>query len=73
MGASAFMMLMLAELGLSVVAFSRSASEHFATYGTLGGQIGPAGQVAFGLFPGVYRGSSALDRRAASSPSVPGT
>ena len=51
MGTTAFSLLMLAELGVSVFAFGRSLSEHVAGYLTIGGGIGLAAQVAFGFFP----------------------
>ncbi|MGJ3265330.1 MAG: hypothetical protein ACFE0R_19075 [Salinarimonas sp.] len=51
MGALAFGLLMLAELGLSVFLFGRTPSEHWATYTTLPAQLGLVGQVAFALLP----------------------
>lgn len=51
MGTAAFVLVMLAELCLSVIAFGRSASEHWATYGTPNGLLGLGGQIAFALVP----------------------
>ena len=51
MGVSAFVLLMSAELVLSVLAFGRSPSEFVSAYGTPAGAIGLMGQVAFGLMP----------------------
>ena len=51
MGALAFCLLMLAEVGLSVLAFDRSGAEYFALLQTTPGLLGLAGQIAFALFP----------------------
>jgi hypothetical protein len=51
MGASAFAMLMLAELALSVLVFSRSGPEFLADLRTPPGLLGLAGQIAFALLP----------------------
>ena len=51
MGAVAFGLLMAAELGVSVLAFGRSPSEHFALYRTPAGAIGLGAQLVFGLIP----------------------
>ena len=51
MGALAFCLLMLAELGLSVFAFNRSGAEYLAHLQTAPGCLGLAGQIAFALFP----------------------
>jgi hypothetical protein len=51
MGFLAFMLLMLAEAGISVFAFGRSIAEHLASYRTASAQAGLAAQVAFALFP----------------------
>lgn len=50
-GIAAFGLLMLAELGVSVLAFGRSAAEHVATYRTPAAQLGLAAQVGFASFP----------------------
>ncbi|MEM9619876.1 MAG: hypothetical protein AAF936_18125 [Pseudomonadota bacterium] len=51
MGASALILLLLAEFVLGVYGFSRSVGEHFAHYATMPGALGLAGQIVFGLFP----------------------
>jgi len=51
MGVLAFCLLMLAELGLSVLAFNRSGAEYLALLQTAPGLLGLAGQIAFALFP----------------------
>ena len=51
MGVLAFCLLMLAEVGLSVLAFNRSGAEYLALLQTAPGLLGLAGQIAFALFP----------------------
>ena len=51
MGVVEFFVLMLAELGLSVLAFDRSVAQFSAAYGTLPGMIGLAAQIVFAAFP----------------------
>ena len=51
MGATAFVLLMLAEACLSVLLAGRSLAEHFALYAALPNQLGLAGQIAFALIP----------------------
>lgn len=51
MGGAAFLTLMCAELGLSVLAFGRTVVDHLDQYSTIHGLLGLAGQVMFGLFP----------------------
>lgn len=51
MGASAFGLLMLAELGVSVLGFGLSIAESFESYQTSSALIGLLGQVAFAAFP----------------------
>ena len=51
MGVLAFCLLILAEVGLSVLAFNRSGAEYLALLQTAPGLLGLAGQIAFGLFP----------------------
>jgi hypothetical protein len=51
MGAIAFLLLMLAEAGLSTLLAGRSLAEHLALYAQLPHQVGLAGQLAFALFP----------------------
>lgn len=55
MGACAFALLMVAELGLSVMVFGNSLSSHLQHFATDPGAIGLAGQIAFGLFPLLQR------------------
>jgi hypothetical protein len=51
MGALAFALLMAAETAVSVLAFGRTVSEHFATYQTARAQVGLAAQAVFALLP----------------------
>jgi hypothetical protein len=51
MGALAFGLLMLAELGLSVLVFDRSVAEYLAGLRTAPGLLGLAGQIAFAFMP----------------------
>jgi hypothetical protein len=51
MGGLAFALLMLAEIGVSVLAFQRTIGEHFQAYVTAPALLGLAGQIAFALFP----------------------
>lgn len=51
MGAVAFLLLMAAEAGLSMLLAGRSLAEHLALYAQLPHQLGLAGQLAFALFP----------------------
>jgi hypothetical protein len=53
MGATAFALLMIAELSVSVLLFGRSATEHLWLYREISHMMGLAGQVAFALFPTV--------------------
>jgi hypothetical protein len=62
MGAVAFALLMLTELGVSVLGFGRTLAEHLAGYQAQGAQLGLAAQLAFALFPLVQ----ALARRCAA-------
>jgi uncharacterized membrane protein YhdT len=50
-GALAFCLLMLAEVGLSVLVFDRSGAEYLAHLQTAPGLLGLAGQIAFALLP----------------------
>jgi hypothetical protein len=50
-GVVAFFLLMLVELGLSVLAFERSAAQFAKAYGTVPGMIGLAAQIVFAAFP----------------------
>lgn len=51
MGALAFVLLMLAELGVSTFGFGRTVAEHFGSYYAVAAQLGLAAQVVFALFP----------------------
>ena len=51
MGGLAFLLLMGAELGLSLFAVGGSVREHFANYGQAAPLIGLLGQIAFAAFP----------------------
>ena len=51
MGAIAFLLLLLAEAGLSTLLVGRSLAEHLALYPQLPHQLGLAGQLAFAVFP----------------------
>lgn len=51
MGGTAFVLLMLAELGLSVALLGDSLAGYIAAYRSLDGAVGLAGQVAFAVFP----------------------
>jgi hypothetical protein len=51
MGAIAFLLLMLAEAGLSTLLAGRSLAEHLALYAQVPHQAGLAGQLAFAVVP----------------------
>lgn len=51
MGASAFLLLMAAELALDLLAMGGTAAAHFAAYRGGAPLIGLLGQIAFALFP----------------------
>ena len=51
MGGVAFMLLMVAELGVSFIFYHRSASQHLAGYQSTAGAIGLGAQVAFAWVP----------------------
>lgn len=51
MGASAFALLMAAELLVAVLAFGRSVDEHLAAYQTVAAALGLAAQLVFAAFP----------------------
>jgi len=61
MGGTAFALLMLAELGVSILVFGRSPAEHLATYRSWSAILGLAAQIAFAAMPLVRReGPSSL-------------
>ena len=51
MGLVAFVLLMSAELGVSVIAFGRSVADHFAGYRSFPGAIGGSAQLIFAFLP----------------------
>jgi hypothetical protein len=51
MGGFAFGLLMVAEIGVSVLALGRTLSEHIEAYQTTPALMGLLGQIAFALFP----------------------
>jgi ABC-type uncharacterized transport system permease subunit len=55
MGATAFVLLMIAEAGVSVLLLGRTVRDHFATYRELAPLLGLAAQIAFALFPTFHR------------------
>jgi hypothetical protein len=57
MGGVAFAVLMVAEIGVSVLGFGRTLSAHLEHYRQMSALIGLAGQVAFALFPILQRTS----------------
>jgi len=56
MGGLAFALLLLAEIGISVLAFQRTITAHFEAYLAAPALLGLAGQVAFALFPAAQLG-----------------
>jgi hypothetical protein len=53
MGATAFVLLMLAEAALSIGLFGRTLRDHLAIYADVKQLLGLAGQIAFAAFPWV--------------------
>lgn len=51
MGATALVLLLAAEIPISIFLLDRSIHEHFAIYQTAQGLFGLAGQIVFALFP----------------------
>lgn len=62
MGGAAFVLLMIAEAALAVLAFGQTVSGFLANLVTVAGALGLAGQIAFGLIP-VARLGLAAPRR----------
>ena len=60
MGAVAFVVLMMAELSLSLLLFGRTIDEHIELYQQWAAIFGLLGQVSFSLFPWIQ---SLLGRR----------
>lgn len=71
MGGMAFALLMLAEIGVSVLAFQRTLVEHFQAYLAAPALIGLAGQIALALFPAAQL-SGNCRKRAGRIPPSPG-
>jgi len=63
MGGLAFVLLILAEVGVSVMAFQRTIVAHFEAYLEPAALLGLAGQIAFALFPAAQIGFRRLDSR----------
>jgi hypothetical protein len=53
MGASAFVLLMIAEALLAIILFKQSPAQFLAGFGHLAGQLGLAGQLAFAAMPAI--------------------
>jgi hypothetical protein len=51
MGAAAFVLLMIAEMSMSIVLANRTFTAHLALYSEASHLLGLAGQIAFALFP----------------------
>lgn len=51
MGGVAFLVLMAAEIGVSVLAFGRTVGQHLEAYQAAASQMGLLAQIAFALFP----------------------
>lgn len=62
MGGVAFALLMVAEIGLSMLGFGRTFAEHLDVYRHLPGLLGLAGQIAFATFPIVQARAAGLSR-----------
>jgi hypothetical protein len=63
MGLVAFVLLMLAEAGISLLLAGRTLAGHLALYAQAAHQLGLAGQVAFALFPLAQAWLARRDRR----------
>jgi hypothetical protein len=64
MGGTAFGLLMIAELLVSLLAFGRSPAEHLAGYRSWTGSLGLAAQLVFAALPLVRGRQGAIGRRA---------
>jgi len=53
MGGLAFALLMLAEVGLSILGFGRTFAEHLASYRQVASILGLLGQLAYASFPSI--------------------
>jgi hypothetical protein len=65
MGATAFVWLMAAELGLSMALFGRTFADHIAIYKELPEQMGLLAQIGFGTFPALQLSRHGKSRNAA--------
>ena len=65
MGGMAFVLLMIAELGVSILAFDRLVTEHLGAYRSWAPALGLAAQLAFAAFP-------LLQRKGARRPAAAG-
>ena len=63
MAGSAFLLLIGAELAMSVWFFGNSVADFGASFGTLHGAIGLGGQIAFALFPLIQLVSAGAETR----------
>jgi hypothetical protein len=63
MGVFGFLLMMAAELGVSVLALGRTVSEHFAAERSLAADLGLAAQVLFGLLPLIQMERPGSDER----------
>jgi hypothetical protein len=54
MGAVAFLVLVLAEFGLAVLVFGRSATQFAIGYSSVPDMIGLAAQIVFAMFPVIH-------------------
>lgn len=52
---TAFLVLMVAEIGVSIFGFDRTLAQHLDHYSTLAAQLGLVGQIAFAFFPLLQR------------------
>ena len=53
MGGAAFALLMIAEISVSIFAFGRTLSDHFAVYQRFPAQLGLVAQIIFAMFPAI--------------------
>ncbi|MEM7053656.1 MAG: hypothetical protein AAF446_03815 [Pseudomonadota bacterium] len=65
MGTTAFVLLMVAELILSMTLFERSMVEYLAVYRSLHGALGLFGQVVYALFPLLVKRNGQAGRQTA--------
>jgi hypothetical protein len=63
MGGTAFILLMVAELAMSIWLFGRSPAAYATGLATSAGVLGLAGQIAFALLPLIHHAHSGTQRR----------